>query len=126
MKILELMAKALKIEYNDMKNLFEDGRQAMRMNYYPPCPQPDLVIGLNPHSDAVGLTILLQLNEMEGLKIRKDGMWVPVKALLNSFIVNIEDILEVIYGLGSMPPQISFLCAFFALYILSRINQTYA
>jgi isopenicillin N synthase-like dioxygenase len=124
MKILELMAKALKMEYNDMKNLFEDGRQAMRMNYYPPCPQPDLAIGLNSHSDGVGLTILLQLNEMEGLQIRKDEMWVPVKPLLNAFIVNIGDILEVICGLG--PTSNLFLCAFFSLYILSRINQTYA
>ncbi|XP_059437864.1 protein SRG1-like [Corylus avellana] len=96
MKIIEFMAKALRMDYNDMKNLFEDGKQAFRMNYYPPCPQPDLVIGLNPHSDSVGLTILLQLNEMEGLQIRKDGMWIPVKPLPNAFIVNIGDILEIV------------------------------
>ncbi|KAL5839202.1 hypothetical protein ACOSQ3_011906 [Xanthoceras sorbifolium] len=76
MKILKLMAKALKMEPNDMKELFEEGFQAMRMNYYPPCPQPELIIGLNPYFDVVGLTILLQVNEMEGLQIRKDGMWV--------------------------------------------------
>jgi isopenicillin N synthase-like dioxygenase len=99
MKILELMEKALKMENNDMKNLFEDGMQGVRINYYPPCPQPELVIGLNPHSDAVGLTILLQLNEMEGLQIRKDGMWMPIKPLPNAFIVNIGDILEVNHGL---------------------------
>ena len=96
MKILNLMAKALRMEHNDMIELFEEGMQVMRMNYYPPCPQPELVIGLNPHSDATGLTILLQLNEMEGLQIRKDGMWVPVKPLPDAFIVNIGDILEVI------------------------------
>jgi isopenicillin N synthase-like dioxygenase len=99
MKILELMAKALKMENNDMKNLFEDGMQGVRINYYPPCPQPKLVIGLTPHSDSVGLTILLQLNEMEGLQIRKDGMWMPIKPLPNAFIVNIGDILEVNHGL---------------------------
>ncbi|XP_059439776.1 oxoglutarate-dependent flavonoid 7-O-demethylase 1-like [Corylus avellana] len=95
MEILKLMAKALGMEYNYMKNLFEDGRQAIRMNYYPPCPQPELVIGLNPHSDATGLTILLQLNEIEGLQIRKDGMWIPVIPLPNAFVVNIGDILEI-------------------------------
>ncbi|KAF8391142.1 hypothetical protein HHK36_023443 [Tetracentron sinense] len=94
--ILEKMAKALKMEAEEMRELFEDGMQSMRMNYYPPCPQPDLVIGLTPHSDAVGLTILLQVNEMEGLQIRKDGRWVPVKALPNAFIVNIGDILEIV------------------------------
>ncbi|XP_057494276.1 protein SRG1-like [Actinidia eriantha] len=70
--------------------------QSMRMNYYPPCPQPDLVIGLTPHSDAVGLTILLQLNEVEGLQIKKDGMWVPVRPLPNAFTVNIGDMLEIV------------------------------
>jgi len=96
MKILKLMAKAIGMEYNYMKNLFEDGRQSIRMNYYPPCPQPELVIGLSPHSDATGLTILLQLNEIEGLQIRKDGMWIPVIPLPNAFVVNIGDILEII------------------------------
>ncbi|KAM3748531.1 hypothetical protein ACB098_05G116500 [Castanea mollissima] len=65
------------------------------MNYYPPCPQPELVMGLNAHSDAVALTILLQTNEMEGLQIRKDGRWIPVKPLPNAFIVNVGDILSI-------------------------------
>ena len=95
MTILGFIAKALKMEANDMKELFEEGHQGMRMNYYPLCPQPDQVIGLTPHSDAVGLTILLQVNEMEGLQIRKDGMWVPIKPLPGAFIVNMGDILEV-------------------------------
>ncbi|KAF3449835.1 hypothetical protein FNV43_RR05914 [Rhamnella rubrinervis] len=95
-KILYLMAKALKMNPNDMKDLFEEGWQSMRMNYYPPCPQPDLVIGLNNHSDAVGLTILLQINDKEGLQIRKDGIWIPIKPIPNAFIVNIGDILEIV------------------------------
>ncbi|KAL2589400.1 hypothetical protein AAZV13_13G227600 [Glycine max] len=40
--------------------------QTMRMNYYPPCPQPEKVFGLTSHSDAA--------SEVEGLQIRKDGM----------------------------------------------------
>ena len=99
MKILNLMAKALKMEAVDMKVLFEEGHQAMRMNYYPPCPQPELAIGLNAHSDAVGLTILLQINEMEGLQIRQNGMWIPVKPLQNAFVVNIGDIWRYPYGI---------------------------
>ncbi|KAF8413629.1 hypothetical protein HHK36_001621 [Tetracentron sinense] len=96
MNIFEKMAKALKMESEDMRELFEDGWQSMRMNYYPPCPQPELVIGLTPHSDSVALTILLQVNEMEGLQIKKDGRWIPVKPLPNAFIVNIGDILEIV------------------------------
>ncbi|KAG7963594.1 hypothetical protein I3843_09G125700 [Carya illinoinensis] len=96
MKILDQMAKALRMENSDMRCIFEEGMQTMRMNYYPPCPQPELAIGLNAHSDATGLTILLQLNETEGLQIRKDGMWIPVKPLPNAFTVNIGDILEIV------------------------------
>jgi isopenicillin N synthase-like dioxygenase len=89
------MAKALNIQAKELLEFVEDGTQAMRMNYYPPCPYPEQVIGLNPHSDAGCLTILLQVNEMEGLQIRKDGMWIPIKPLPNAFVINIGDILEV-------------------------------
>ncbi|XP_042487733.1 probable 2-oxoglutarate/Fe(II)-dependent dioxygenase [Macadamia integrifolia] len=94
--LLEQMGKALKMETGEITKIFDDGLQGMRMNYYPPCPRPEQVIGLSPHSDAVGITILLQLNELEGLQIKKDGNWIPVKPLPDSFIVNIGDIMEIV------------------------------
>ncbi|PON69802.1 Isopenicillin N synthase [Parasponia andersonii] len=94
--IIALMEKALEIDSKEISKLFEIGMQSMRMNYFPPCPQPEQVIGLTPHSDAVGLTILLQVSKVEGLQVKKNGMWVPVKPLPNAFIVNIGDILEMI------------------------------
>ncbi|KAI8525760.1 hypothetical protein RHMOL_Rhmol13G0255000 [Rhododendron molle] len=96
MKIPDFMSNALKVKAEEMRDLFEEGRQSMRMNYYPPCPQPEKVNGLTPHSDGAGLTILLQINEMEGLQIKKDGMWVPVKPLPQTFVVNIGDALEIL------------------------------
>ena len=95
LKILDQMAKALRMDPNDMKELFENGVQSLRMNYYPPCPQPEQVIGINSHCDASALTILLQINQMDGLQIKKDGKWVAVRPLPDAFIVNIGDILEV-------------------------------
>ncbi|XP_020540981.1 protein SRG1 isoform X1 [Jatropha curcas] len=96
MAILCHMAKALKMDVEEMKELFSDGVQSMRMNYYPPCPEPEKAIGFTPHSDADALTILLQLNETEGLQIRKDGKWIPVKPLPNAFVVNIGDIMQIV------------------------------
>lgn len=94
--LLASMARALEIKPEEMEYLFSDDLgQKLRMNYYPPCPEPDQVIGLTPHSDATGLTILLQVNEVEGLQIKKNGSWVSVKPLPNAFVVNIGDILEV-------------------------------
>lgn len=95
-EILGHMAKSLKMDAEEMRELFSDGVQSMRMNYYPPCSEPDKAIGFTPHSDAVALTILSQLTETEGLQIRKDGRWVPVTPLQNAFVVNIGDIMEVL------------------------------
>jgi len=89
------MTKALKILPNELLEPFEEGGQAMRVNYYPPCLQPDKVIAHNPHFDIGALTILLQVNEMEGLEIRKDGMWIPIKPLSNAFVINVGDMSEV-------------------------------
>ncbi|XP_057448028.1 protein SRG1-like [Lotus japonicus] len=94
--IISHMEKALEIEPNEVLKLFDDVSQYMRWNYYPPCPQPENVIGLNPHSDAGVLTILLQVNETEGLQIRKDGKWVPVTPLSNALVINVGDILEIL------------------------------
>jgi isopenicillin N synthase-like dioxygenase len=94
-KIIELMANALAINPKEMTELFNIGTQIIRVNYYPPCPQPERVIGLKSHSDAGGLTILLQISDIEGLQIRKDEQWIPIKPLPNAFIVNIGDMLEV-------------------------------
>eukprot|EP00262_Sarcandra_glabra_P005975 TRINITY_DN1794_c0_g1_i4.p1 TRINITY_DN1794_c0_g1~~TRINITY_DN1794_c0_g1_i4.p1 ORF type:complete len:359 (-),score=57.97 TRINITY_DN1794_c0_g1_i4:147-1223(-) len=94
--LLLQMARALEMDGNEMRELYEDGFQSMRMNYYPPCPQAELVMGVTPHSDSGGLTILLQVNEMEGLQIRKQGDWIPVKPLPNAFIVNLGDAMEIL------------------------------
>ncbi|KAK4361272.1 hypothetical protein RND71_020224 [Anisodus tanguticus] len=90
------LAKALRMDEKEMRDLFSNGMQLMRMNYYPPCPEPDRTIGLSPHSDADAVTILFQLNETEGLQVRKDDIWVPIKPLPNALIVNIGDMMEIV------------------------------
>ena len=89
------MARALGMKIEEIRELFDEGFQSMRMNYYPPCPQPESVVGLTPHSNAFGMTILLQVNEVEGLQIRKEEMWNPVKPFPNAFTINIGDTVEV-------------------------------
>nr|GEX98190.1 codeine O-demethylase-like [Tanacetum cinerariifolium] len=93
--LFSLIGKAVDIDKQDMIDIFDDGMQSVRMTYYPPCSQPDLVIGLTPHSDASGVTILLQVNDIQGLQVKKDGIWIPVNFLPDAFIVNVGDILEV-------------------------------
>jgi isopenicillin N synthase-like dioxygenase len=99
MTLVMFMAKALKMDtIREMKELFEDGFQSMRMSYYPPCPQPELVVGLSPHSDATLITILHQLNGVGGLQIKKDGVWMPMDFLPDAFVVNVGDVMEVCHA----------------------------
>lgn len=95
--IFSMIAEALKIDKKSLLEMFEDGMQSMRLNYYPPCPEPDKVIGLTPHSDGSALTFLLQVNGVEGLQIKKDGVWMPVKVIPEALTLNLGDILEVCY-----------------------------
>ncbi|CAM8900397.1 unnamed protein product [Rhodiola kirilowii] len=96
LKILGQMAKALKMDAEEMQEVFGDGVQSMRMNYYPPCPEPEKAMGFAPHSDADAITILYQLNDTEGLQVRKDGTWVSIKPLKNALVVNMGDIMEIV------------------------------
>ena len=89
------MAESLKMDAREVEDMFEDGMQSLRMTYYPPCPEPEKVMGLTPHSDASGITVLLQVNGVQGFQIKKDGVWMPVHFLSDAFVVNVGDILEV-------------------------------
>ncbi|CAI0418409.1 unnamed protein product [Linum tenue] len=94
--LLSSMARNLGLEPGKLLSLFKEGMQGMRMNYYPPCKQATKVIGLAPHSDATGLTLLAQVNEVQGLQIKRDGKWIPIDPIPGAFIVNVGDIIEVI------------------------------
>lgn len=93
--LMRSMGRNLGVDPEQLAGLFENGTQGIRMNYYPTCEHANKVIGLAPHSDATGLTLLVQVNEVEGLQIRKNGKWVPVKPLPGAFIINVGDIVEV-------------------------------
>lgn len=94
--LLRSMSVSLGLEPEFLLNVFgEILLQSMRINYYPPYPEASKVVGLSPHSDATGLTILLQANEVPGLQIRKDGKWFTVEPLPGAFLVNVGDLVEV-------------------------------
>ncbi|KAF8032778.1 hypothetical protein BT93_D1618 [Corymbia citriodora subsp. variegata] len=93
--LLRAMAKNLGLSPDVLASMFEEGIQGIRLNYYPPCKQADDVMGLTPHSDATGLTLLTQLNDVDGLQIKRSGKWLPIKPLPGALIVNIGDVIEI-------------------------------
>ncbi|KAJ1377328.1 Oxoglutarate/iron-dependent dioxygenase [Sesbania bispinosa] len=82
---------------NNILKEMENGSQLMVVNFYPPCPEPDLTLGMPPHSDYGFLTLLLQ-DEVEGLQIQFQGKWFTVQPINNSFVVNVGDHLEIASG----------------------------
>jgi isopenicillin N synthase-like dioxygenase len=70
------------------------GEISQSMHYYPPFPRPDLVIGLNSHTDGGGITILLQKDGVVGMQVHKDGDWIPVHPIPDGLVINISDMVE--------------------------------
>ena len=96
-EVLRLIAENLHLEADYFKEKFgSEPMNLMRMNLYPPCPRPDLVLGLSPHSDGGGITLLLQDDQTEGLHVRKNNQWIPVEPIPHALVVNIGDLVEVI------------------------------
>ncbi|KAF7830708.1 flavanone 3-dioxygenase 2-like [Senna tora] len=87
---LGLEAKSL-VEYTG----FDRGLTLMAVNLYPACPEPELALGMPPHSDHGLLTVLIQ-NGIGGLQVMQGGRWVNVDPLPNCLVVNTGDQLEAV------------------------------
>lgn len=101
-KVLKELSLSLGLEEDYLMKAFggENGIGAcMRVNMYPKCPQPDLTLGLSPHSDPGGITILLPDHDVPGLQVLHGRHWVTVHPIPNALIVNIGDQIEVSFSL---------------------------
>lgn len=88
------MAKSLNIEENCFLTLFgEKAQYQARFNYYSRCQRPDLVLGLKPHSDGSGYTIIMM--DEEGLQILKDEKWFTVPKISEALLVLMGDQMEI-------------------------------
>nr|ABK27094.1 unknown [Picea sitchensis] len=94
-KLLGLLSEGLGLDPNYIQTLDKEPLLQLRINYYPPCPQPDLVNGLRPHSDGDLLTVLLD-DGVDGLQVRKDEQWFTVVPVPGSLIINIGDLLQIV------------------------------
>lgn len=97
-RIMKLLSINLGLAEDVLQNAFggENIGACLRVNFYPKCPQPDLTLGLSPHSDPGGMTLLLPDAQVPGLQVRKDNKWITVKPARHAFIVNIGDQIQVL------------------------------
>ena len=82
--LYELLSEALGLNRSHLKEMGAAESFVHLCHYYPPCPEPELTIGTNKHSDASFITVLLQ-DHFGGLQILHD----------NHLVVNIGDLLQV-------------------------------
>ncbi|XP_010547691.1 PREDICTED: flavonol synthase/flavanone 3-hydroxylase [Tarenaya hassleriana] len=68
----------------------EAAEYMMKINYYPPCPRPDLALGVPAHTDLSALTLLVP-NEVPGLQVFKDDHWFDAEYIPSAVIVHIGD-----------------------------------
>ncbi|KAI3446849.1 hypothetical protein Pfo_003514 [Paulownia fortunei] len=95
-QLLKSIARSLSLPKDCFLNQFgERPTMYARFNYYPPCSRPDLVLGLKPHADGSGITILLQDKEVEGLQLLKDNQWFWIPIMPHALLVNVGDQLEI-------------------------------
>ena len=95
-RLLAAISESLGLERDYMDKALGKHGQHMAINYYPPCPQPELTFGLPGHTDPNAITVLLQ-DDVAGLQVRRNRKWVAVNPIPHTFIVNIGDQIQVRY-----------------------------
>eukprot|EP00253_Pinus_taeda_P007236 PITA_07236 len=72
LRLLAAISEALGLDSSYLDRIFGKHTQLMDIMYYPPCPKPDITLGTPRHSDARGITVLMQ-GEVSGLQVVSNG-----------------------------------------------------
>ncbi|KAA8546445.1 hypothetical protein F0562_002816 [Nyssa sinensis] len=100
-KVMEVMDENLGLPNGYIKKAFNCGERdnaffGTKVSHYPPCPHPEMVNGLRAHTDAGGVILLFQDDEVKGLQILKNGEWIDVQPVPNAIVINTGDQIEVL------------------------------
>ncbi|KAL3825260.1 hypothetical protein ACJIZ3_021289 [Penstemon smallii] len=99
-KLSQLMCDNLGIEKDHIMEAFSGSKGpsvGTKVAIYPQCPRPELIRGLREHTDAGGIILLLQDDQVPGLEFYKDGKWVKIPPSRNNRIfINTGDQVEIL------------------------------
>ncbi len=90
-------ALALGLAPDFFQLLFRVPNSRLKLNHYPPqdAPEADNDIGVVPHSDSGGFTILWQ-DDNGGLEVQsKSGEWVGAPPIDDTFVINLGNIMQI-------------------------------
>lgn len=95
-KLLALISESVGLRPSCIEDGVGELYQNITISYYPPCPQPDLTLGLQSHSDMGAITLLIQ-DDVGGLQVLQNGSdnWVTVQPLSDAILVLLADQTEV-------------------------------
>nr|AJA79075.1 anthocyanidin synthase [Prunus persica] len=97
-KVLRVLSLGLGLEEGRLEKEvggLEELLLQMKINYYPLCPQPELALGVEAHTDVSALTFILH-NMVPGLQLFYEGKWATAKCVPNSIIMHIGDTIEIL------------------------------
>ncbi|KAK7385227.1 hypothetical protein VNO78_30941 [Psophocarpus tetragonolobus] len=94
-KLLQSMSLGLGLEENELKEKQDEMIHLLKINYYPRCPFPDMVLGVPPHTDMSYITVLVP-NHVQGLQASRKGDWYNVNHISNALIVHVGDQMEIL------------------------------
>src|SRR6266481_3587401 len=90
-------ARALGLADDAIQALFRAPNSRLKLNHYPPqdAPEQDNDIGVVPHADSGGFTILWQ-DDSGGLEVQsKSGEWVGAPPIDDTFVINLGAVMQI-------------------------------
>lgn len=94
--LFELLSEALSLDSNHLSDLGCTGGHTLQCHYYPPCPEPELTMGISKHTDPCFITILLQ-DQTGGLQVLYENkFWIDVPHVDGALVVNMGDLLQIL------------------------------